>query len=327
MQEAATWRELLGDIIQDPLQRQRIARALDVSPITLLRWVNGESTPRWQSLQRLLGVLPEQRERLLTLIGLEFEHFPAMVQEQTRQLEPMVIPAEFYARVLHTLAVTPPGLLFSVLNDLMLQAALEQLDPQRRGLAIIVARCMPPTQGAKVRSLREAVGRGIPPWARDLEPQGIFLGAESLAGHALGSGHLEVNQDLHDAQTRSPGYRGPWEASAVALPIRRLGRMAGSLLVASTQANYFTAERCELIERYAELVALALQPEEFYEEQQIELGVVPTYEEQQGALAGFRQRATELMRRHAARQPPLTFLQAEQLAWQEIEAELLGRPH
>ncbi len=326
MREVETWRELLGDMIQDPLKRQRIARELDVSPITLMRWVNGESTPRWQSLQRLLGAFPAQRERLLTLIGHEFENFSAMIQEETKQHEPAVIPAEFYVRVLHTLAITPKGLLFTVLSELILQEALEQLDPQRLGLAIIVARCMPPSHEQKVRSLREGVGRGTPPWARDLEPHGIFLGAESLAGHVLGSGHLEVNQDLQDAQTRSPGYRGPWEASAVALPIMRMGMMAGSLLVASTQANYFPPERCELIEDYAELLALAFLPEEFYEPQQIELGVVPTYEAQQPYLAGFRQRATDLMRQHAKSQPPLAFLQAEQMAWQEIEADLLRRP-
>jgi len=326
MREAETWRALLGQSIENLQERQRIANEMGVIPMTLTRWVNGESTPRWQSLQRLLSVLPEHRERLLMLMGKEFESFPAMVQEEAKQRESTVIPSEFYARVLHTLAMTPEGLLFTLLSDLILQEALEQLDPQRLGVAIIVARCMPPSYGQKVRSLREGVGRGTPPWARDLEQHAIFLGAESLAGYVIGSGHLEVNQDLKDEHNWSPGYRGPWEASAAALPIMRMGKIAGSLLVASTQSNYFPPARCELIEHYAELIALAFLPEDFYEPQQIQLGVVPTYEAQQPYLSRFRPRATELMRQHARSQEPLPYLQAEQIAWQEIEAELLQRP-
>jgi hypothetical protein len=53
MQELASWRELLGKIIADSHERQRIANMLGVNPITLTRWVNNESKPRPQNLRQL----------------------------------------------------------------------------------------------------------------------------------------------------------------------------------------------------------------------------------------------------------------------------------
>ena len=40
---------------------------------------------------------------------------------------------------------------------------------------------------AKIRSLRESLGQGTPPWQADLEQQATFLGAESLAGYVVPS--------------------------------------------------------------------------------------------------------------------------------------------
>src|SRR5205823_8355543 len=112
----------------------------------------------------------------------------------------------------------------------------------------------------KVLSLRELMGRGTPPWTRELEHQAIFLGAESLAGHVITSGHLEANQNLQNKNSLSAGYRGPWEMSAAAIAITSMGKVAGSLLVSSSQPDYFLPTRCKLIEQYAELIALAFDP-------------------------------------------------------------------
>ena len=68
MYESQTWRDLLGDIISDPSEKRRLSDALDVTPITLARWVNGSSQPRQVHLQRLLNALPEQREKLQKLV-------------------------------------------------------------------------------------------------------------------------------------------------------------------------------------------------------------------------------------------------------------------
>jgi len=153
--------------------------------------------------------------------------------------------------------------------------------------------------------------------------QAILLGAESLAGRAISSGHLMVNQNLRDEHSIAPGYRGPWEESAAAIPIMSKGKVGGSLLVSSTQPDYFLPTRCQLIESYAELLALIFTPENLYEHHQIELAILPRYEEQQPYLSRFPQRLIDLMKRGEGTQRPRTISEAEQLVWQQIETELL----
>ena len=324
MQTFQTWRDLLGRCIQDPSERQRIAEMLGISPVTLTRWVSRDSNPRQPNLRKLLVALPDYRERLIALIEEEFPGFSNEVQGDAVQGEVKAIPSEFYSRVLHTLTSTPKNLLFQLLCDMLLEQAIKHLDPDRLGMAIIVARCMPPSQGNKVRSLRESAGRGSSPWRNDLEQQAILLGAESLVGHAVMSCHLEVNQNLRDEHSWAPGYRGPWEESAAAAAIMRCGGIAGCLLVSSTQPQHFAPARCTLVSQYAELLALVFAAEDFYDPQDIELGLLPPAEVQRPHFSGFQQRILQLMSGGAAgEQRPITYQQAEQLAWQQIEEELL----
>jgi hypothetical protein len=212
---------------------------------------------------------------------------------------------------------------FASLGDLILQQALKHLDPHRLGLAIIVARCLSPSREDNVRSLRESLGRGLPPWESDLEQHAILLGAESLAGNTVISARLIVNQNLKENSSLSPGYHGVWEESAAAAPITLEGKIAGSLLVSSTQPDYFLPSRQTLVQDYADLIALAFSPEDFYEPECIELGVMPPQRVQQPYLTGFRQRLVDTMLQAARKQQPITITQAEQLVWQDIEEKLL----
>ena len=97
MQEVQTWRELLGYIIRDNKEKQRITEELGITPITLNRWVNGESDPRSQNMRLLITVLPQYREQLIELIrqekGLSDFTLPPPDDLVTD------IPSEFYARV------------------------------------------------------------------------------------------------------------------------------------------------------------------------------------------------------------------------------------
>src|SRR5437660_10829856 len=107
MQEATTWRELLGSIIQDPQERRRLANELSINPVTLTRWVNNESSPRPQSIQRLLNALPQQQKALHAQLMNEFGGLIAeSVDILTEDLQNK-IPSEFYMRVLRTRATIP----------------------------------------------------------------------------------------------------------------------------------------------------------------------------------------------------------------------------
>jgi transcriptional regulator with XRE-family HTH domain len=317
MQKPRTWRDLLGSILADSQERQRVAKELGVSAVTLFRWVSGESKPRSHNLRRLLAVLPQHRSQLLPLLEEEFDGFLVGVKEESQPMVLETIPAEFYRQVHHTLPYLPEMLRFSSLSDLILQQALEQLDPHQLGISIIVASCMPPSIDKQIRSLRVRAGRGTSPWSRDLAQEAILLGAESLAGHVVSSGHIEMNQRLSDAFNAAPGYQDDWEESAVAVPIMLCGKIAGSLLVSSTQPDYFHSARHTLVESYAELLALAFDLEDFYDTQLIALWPVPPREVQLQYFSDFQLRVARVMHQHN-----LTIVKAELQVWQQIEQEL-----
>jgi len=316
--EPQDWRELLGNIISDSHEKQRIAQELGVRTITLTRWVTRESDPRPQNLRHLLNVLPEQRELLLELIGEEFVDFTAgAIDDSSKD-----VPSEFYGRVFSARAATNETLHFWSICNLILQQAIGQLDPDRLGMAITVVRCMPPSNGHKVRSLRESAGQGTPPWSGDLEQQAMLLGAESLAGYAVTASRPAAIQNILQDRSPLPAHQIPFELSAAAYPILFAGRIAGCLLISSTQTNYFLSpSRLSLIQCYTDLVALAFDSDDFYDPQDIDLHIMPSHEVQRDYFYNFRYRVTQVMK-----QQPVRNRQAEETVWQQLEEELLQLP-
>src|ERR1700738_3686557 len=152
MGEFQTWRELLGEIIKDPAEAQRLRNELGVHKVTLTRWSTGESTPRSYLLLNLLKALPTHREQLVRLITQEKEGL--LAQEDT----PREIPSSFYAHVLRAVSLTPEpesARFWSICNTI-LQQALQMIDPERWGVELLVIRCVSGEDG-NVRSLQECV--------------------------------------------------------------------------------------------------------------------------------------------------------------------------
>src|SRR5437660_11544655 len=108
MLEAETWRELLAIIIRDNKEKQRITEALNITPITLTRWISGESAPRPQNLRHLLTILPQHREQLIQLLQEEkgIGDLTQIIPEESEK----DIPAEFYARIFTARASTTENL-------------------------------------------------------------------------------------------------------------------------------------------------------------------------------------------------------------------------
>ncbi len=320
MQEPRTWRELLGSIINDTHEKQRLAEELGVTPITLTRWVNGESDPRPQNLRLLLKALPQYREQLLELIQAEFQDFAAAPADDSSK----EIPATFYARVFRARATTTEAMRYWSISNLILQQALGQLDPDHLGIAVRVVRCMPP-RGGKIRSLREWIGLGSPPWTGELEQKAMFLSAESLSGYVVTSCRPNAVQNVEEEQSLVPAHWDPHEKSAAAHPILYAGRVAGCFLVSSSQPYYFLSQaRLMLIQHYADLLALAFEPSEFYDPRDIELRVMPDQKIQKEYFATFRKRVADVMLEATRTGRSLNNLQAEQQVWQELEDELLA---
>lgn len=326
MQKPATWRELLATLIHNPVQRQYLVEQLEVNPLTLSRWINGETAPRPRSLRRLLELLPEQRSLFLELLEAEFgvEFVRSLALKDLSESFSPEIAGSFYTRVLRTLATLPAALSFSSLCDLILEQALKQLDAQRLGMAIMVSLCLPPASGHIVRSLLESLGRGTPPWNLHLEQDALLLGVESLTGYAVTVRHLVTRQRLGEEEpSLLPGYRDRWEKSAVAAPIARKGYIGGCLLVSSTQPDYFSPVHQQLIQSYADLLALIFEPQDFFDPEYIRLGVLPPQTVQRTYLAEFQRRLLRIMSQAARDQQSLTVIQAQQLVWQQFEDELL----
>jgi hypothetical protein len=325
MSNSTQWRELLGSIISNPAERDRIANEIGVHFVTLTRWVSGDSSPRPHNLRQLLHALPQhQRTQLLPLI----EDILPNASDFETDTSAQEIPYKFLIEVFETRASTPDLLRFWSITRLVLQRALSHLDPERVGMAITVVRCMPPhIEDKRIRSLRESVGLGTAPWGGDLEEKALLLGAESLAGHVTVSCRLGQIGDLRTNKTFLPAYQSENEVSAVACPIMYACRVAGCLLLSSTQPNYFQSEsRLSLIRGYTHLVSLAFEPHEFYDPSWIDLRIMPPPHVQQNHLISFRQRVLRLMQESSATDHRLASTEAEQMVWSQLEDLLLNLP-
>ena len=324
MQELYSWRVLLGQLIHDPQERNRIATELGINPATLVRWAHNETNPRPQNLSQLLKAVPSaNRQKLQESIAEEFPEFGIKVNEDFIEDTSNAIPSGTYASVLHTYITAPKRQRFWLVSNLILQEALRQLDPNLLGMTVSIAQCMKPREGQKVRSLREHVGRGTHPWKATLKHEVAFLGIDSLAGYALSNAHLLSIQNRSDDQTLYPAKWLDWEKSSAVCPIMREGRFAGCLIVSSTQPGYFISFREALIQNYAELLILAFEPEEFYEPSDIQLTVMPDFDVQEEYFHSIRKRIAKAMEEGSTRQPPLTISEAEQLVWQQLEEEFV----
>ena len=322
MQETHTWRTLLGTILQDVQERQRIATELGINSMTLIRWASNETKPRVQNLQQLLRALPvKYRHTMIELLTAEFPAFALPLKGPMDEDSSQEIPSAFYTGVLRAHATTYKQQRFWSISNLILQQALGQLDSSQLGMEITVAQCMPPDMAGKVCSMRERTGRGTKPWNTNLEHRAMFLGIESLAGYALTSLRLLVIQDRSERQIPVSGSWVEYEESAVACPIMYEGRVAGCLLVSSTQPRYFLPFRQQLIQNYADLMVLAFDPAEFHASQDIELRPMPPPQVQVAHFSRLRQRISDVMLESYKNRQPINVLEAEQIVWQQLEEE------
>ncbi len=320
MQQTGSWRELLSQIIERPTERERIANECGIRSITLTRWINGESIPRSQNLQALLKALPPQYQEQFRELLAEDGFEPLAVREQERSVDE--IPYKLIHEVLETRAHAADT--FWAMSSQILQHTLRHLDIESAGMSLSVVRCMPPTSDGQIHSLHESLGLGTAPWASVLEPKALFLGAESLAGYTMMTGHFVQVEDLREQTSFVPAYPTEHEVSAAACPIVYRGRVAGCLLLSSTRPGYFlSSARRFLIQGYTNLLALAFEPEEFYPPECLNLRLMPPLEVQRPYLTGFRQRVVSIVKDTRNAPQPLTVAQAEQVAWRQIEEILL----
>jgi hypothetical protein len=320
MQQPRLWRELLREVIENMAERQRIAHALGINPITLMRWAEKLSRPRALHRQKLAEAMPAHiRQEFAASLAKEFpeDSQPSSEGEEEPISE---IPSAFYGRIFSAYTSTSRSLRASTIYTIILQQMLAHLDADQEGLLISVIRCTRPAPGRPVRSLQEIFGRGTPPFKLIQELQPALLGMESLAGAAVMQFARRVNQNLRQTSF-APALRTEYEESAMVCPLTFEGGTAGCLLVSSTRLNYFIPRRQQLIQDYANLVVLALQPDDFYEREQMALAVMPPFDIQQKEFSVFRDDVKGILQRPG--NTGLTEAEAELIALQEIEEALI----
>ena len=251
--DVTDWRELLKLIIAEPEIRKRIDTEIGKQAVNIKRWINGRAEPRVQNLKQLLNVIPEYRAQFLELLDDDYvEALSPDTVDASRD-----IPATFIASVLAARANTHREIRYWSLCKHVIEQAIGQLDPDRLGMAITVVRCMKTDKYPYIRSLRETAAFGTTPWPGNLDQQAKFLGAESLAGLCVSSCRDVQNNDIR-SNNLLPAHQVAFELSAAAAPILLSGRIAGCMLVSSTQPNFFFSQsRLSFIRNYAHMLALA----------------------------------------------------------------------
>lgn len=322
MLQDRTWRDLLAEIIHNTREKQRLASALGVNPITLSRWVNNQSRPRPQHHRKLLDAIPaEHRQEFAELFAVEF----AVKQEAatTEQSEEAVdeIPSAFYGRVFSAYTSTPRDLRMTSILSLILQQMLSHLDVDREGISVSVALCTTPSAGQPVRTLHEFTGRGTPPFDSHLTMQTYFLGVGTLAGFVVTHSRQHIIQNLREDKGFAHFLRTDFEESAMVYPIMFENGIAGCSIVSSTRLNFFTPVKQWLVRDYTNLMSLALSPGHFYSPSQIRLRLLPPPEVQHSYFANFSQRLIGTIGR-LGRQG-VTRAEAEVITLREIEEEIL----
>ncbi len=324
MAQVQTWRELLGTLIRFPDEKQRLAVELGVNPITLKRWVTGQSNPRKENIVQLLQAAPEHAEQFRLLLADEFKEATFTTAEQAEE-QKGEIPVSIYTQIFMANAISSPYQKAWVVCDLLLSSLQRQLGDLQSGVIIMLLRCTPPVPGREVRTLYGSLVRVTSySWGKVLERTPAYLvGAESLSGYAVLTNRA-LSLSAIDAGLL-PALPVKGGSSALACPIRQTGKIAGCLYVCSMQSlsDDLLETKRVLIEAYANALALSFEPHEFYAQQQIALHVMPSQDVQQNYFSNFRRRTELLLRSSVQNEQMLTVLQAEQIVRQQIEEELV----
>ena len=328
--EVRSWREVLRKIIQDPKERRRLAQALDVDIRTLERWADGTSNPRSHNLLQLLDALPTYRYTLTTLITQEFPELVPRIEASEVIVEETIasIPSDLYDRILTDRSNAFSPLVRWNLSSLILQQLASQLDSSHTGVVTILVQCVPLLQGEqqKVQSLREQFVEYSTAWTGTARGK-YFLGAESLAGAVVSTCQPQIYNDtkqehfllVHDTQ----------EMNSIAVyPVQVAGKVAGCVLALSTQQNFFSKLRLEVMRRYSILLTLVFQEREFYALEDIELQMMPSADVQLFFLSSFNERVNDLLSQAEQHGTPIRRSQAEQVVLNQfLEDDDSTSPH
>lgn len=341
-----TWRNYLYTMnkLMDAEQKRAFYRAIGVSRQTFDRWRRGEDWPQRSNLVRLLKFLSEEeRSRFLQLLKKDDARAWSLLPEDVRE----TTFADGYGNTLDSafqheeldnfclkllrLQRDTPDRTWQV-GRAILHECVTRLEthPVQAGIEVSVATCMPPQRDGKVRSLREIVGIGTPPWREDFHEKDFFLGIETLAGQAVNTRRGQMIPNFAHGSPLSVAPRLEHERCAASFPIMHVTpgptpemSIAGALVVSCAQAGYFTARRMDILEIFADIIRLAYSEDVYYPASLIELAPMPPPSVQSASLDVLFMRVLAEDKRLKAEGSDLPSGEVEKRVRAEIELELL----
>jgi hypothetical protein len=318
----SAFRTFLKDLLQDATAKRFIEQRTDISSRTLARWISGETEePDRKRLISLLHALPQYRDSLLAVITRAVPDFDVPLIDHAGTLAEE-LPMDFWVRLLETNANTPRNLHFTAVVNLIFLQIQSFVDPERIGVQLIVAHCTPPASpDLPVRSLREIMKMTTHQPLFKSASQPRFLGAESLSGYSVSLCQANVVQNVLE-ERRLPVRKIPGGHSAAVYPIQRGGHVAGCFIVSSPQPDFFSQWLQYVLQVYAYLLSMAFETPMFYPPERIRLRPMPEEDIQRRFIAQFQDRVIRLLQQNTSLSRP----QAETLAWQQIEEDLLTFP-
>jgi transcriptional regulator with XRE-family HTH domain len=314
MKETQRWQALLTRSIALPTHKERLARELGVHQMTLQRWSTGQSTPNRHHLQRLFTLLPEQRPLL-------HEAFPALFPCDD-SLPIQELPATVYAQILTAWANLPRSLHPSSLCTLILEQALELLDPSRHGLVVACVHCLRPISGTLVQSLQTRLMLKHTNTRLQEIPHEILFGANSCEGRAVTFVRPFLMQNEEAERDPFNVSSLPSSLYTIAVPIRQGELVAGAFSISRSASTVISPSQFPLLQQVALLLTLTFEREDFYAPEAIQLRVMPSQRLQMAHHVTLHERITQLL----LGSPGSSFLslaQAELLAWQQMEEDYL----
>lgn len=326
--EPRSWREILLFVLTDTQERQRLEKLFD--PRSLRRWANGDGNPQPQNLRSLIQALPQHRYQLLTLIAQEFPDIAERLELSDVEDTLSTIPSTVYARVLEERAKSTSPLLLWGVGMLVLQNLVKHLSSSQSGVVALFVQCIAPPRGeTKVRALREQFLQANALWPTfTTNSETYFWGAESVVGSVVTSCQPAV---FHDTKQDHYLLLHPSEHvvrhmnSLAAYPVIQGDRVAGCLLVLSTQPRFFSHMRFEVVKLYSNLLTQAFRECDFYERSTLELSSMSEASLQLLYLSSFREKANALHRTAEQLGTSISYEEAERQVLQRFLLEGVSR--
>ncbi len=264
----AEWQCLFEELIEEPGERERVARALGVHEVTPWRWGKGESKPLDKYIRKLPDLFPKRKRELLHLLRMEYPHlFPADESEMTQ------IPSGYYDQLLTNLSEkNDHG------NEPFFSLSLTNLASQIRphGETFVYLLGFSPTRRSlcSVASMRYST-----PYNPLIQhhylwiPSLVWAGCESVAGQAVLRKKPVVTQ------------------GEAAYPFLRRGQVAGCLWIVQpgqcqSEAPTWSETAQDMLNRYSRLLAIVFPDNEYTD--QVDLEILPDQETQREVLTAYR---------------------------------------